>query len=387
VRTLLEPLVGVADEVLVAADSRVGAADLAEYAAVADRLLRVDVVHSERLFAWLHAQCSGDWIFRIDADEVASPDLVAALPDLMLNPDVREYWIPRVWLFPDARRWLNEPPWWPDYQLRLYRNDSFLRFAGIQHSTAVSQQPAAYLELPLYHLDLLVNSLEQREEKAALYDRLRPNMEAPGGGAMNQRYYLPERATALELGDLRDEDVGEIERVLSAGPRGEAPVPDSPVTSVAQTDLWLEGRPFDPDVHRGRIEPTETTIEMTPGEMRVIHFRVTNTGTQTWPWHNPEIYEGRQVRLSYHWFNDDGSVYEYDGLRTWLPCRIRPGGSTVIPLMVRAPTATGTYILDVDLVHERWFGCSTRVVVPVGRTSKLRASPPTPDAAAETRPR
>ena len=146
VRALLEPFVGVADEVLVAADSRVGASDLAEYAAVADRLLRVDVVHSERLFAWLHAQCGGDWIFRIDADEVASPDLVAALPELMLNRDVREYWIPRVWLYPDARRWLDEPPWWPDYQLRLYRNGRPIYTGPVQQVLLrIKEAPADFM--------------------------------------------------------------------------------------------------------------------------------------------------------------------------------------------------------------------------------------------------
>ena len=368
IRALIEPLREIADEVVIAADARVNEAALAEYAAVADRVFRVEVVYAERHLAWMHAQCSGDWIFRIDADEVASPALVASIPKLISNRSVREYWLPRRWLFPGADSWLDEPPWWPDYQLRLYRNDCFLRFSGALHSSAVSQAPTSYLEAPLYHLDLLLNNIEQREAKATFYDSIRPGLEAPNGGTMNQRYYLPERASSLELTAVPDDDRCEIERVLTAsavtaGALGRR----IPVTEVAETDVWLEGRPFDPEVHRAEIAPIETTVRMVPNEVRGIHFRVTNTGRAPWPWHNPEIDEGRQVRLSYHWLNEDGSIFEHDGLLTWLPCRLQPGRSTVVPLIVRAPDDEGTYVLDVDLVHERWFGCSVRVTVPVGR--------------------
>lgn len=366
VRALIEPLREIADEVLIAADARVDEAALAEYAVIADRILRVEVVHSERHFAWMHAQCSSDWIFRIDADEVASPALVAAVPKLILDRDVRQYWLPRRWLYPDASSWLDEIPWCPDYQLRLYRNDCFLRFAGLQHTSAVSQPPASYLEAPLYHLDLLVNDVEQREAKAAFYDSLRPGVEVPGGGAMNQRFYLPERASSLELTNVPDHDRLEIERVLSASAvTGGALDSELPVVTTAETDLWLEGRPFEPERFRAEIDPIEKTIRMMPGEERAVHFRVTNSGQATWFWHNPEIDEGRQVRISYHWLKEDGSIHDYDGLRTWLPRRLDPGASTVVPLIVRAPEKKGTYILEVDLVHERWFGGSVRVTVPV----------------------
>jgi hypothetical protein len=92
----MEPLRKVADEIVIAADSRVDAESLAEYAAVADQLFRIEVVHSERHFAWMHQQCTGDWIFRIDADELASPALVAALPQLIQNRDIRQACVPAV---------------------------------------------------------------------------------------------------------------------------------------------------------------------------------------------------------------------------------------------------------------------------------------------------
>ena len=301
VRALLEPLREVADEIVIAADARLEEATLAEYDAVADKLLRAEVLHGDHHHQWMHSQCSGEWILHMDADEVASPALVAAIPELVQDRGVRQHWLPRRWLYPDTGSWLDEPPWWPDYQLRLYRNDCLLRFAGeLLHGGAVSQPPETYLESPLYHLNLISTSTEQREAKVASYDAIRPRMEAPGGGAMNRRYYLPEYASALELSAVPDDDRLEIERVLSASAVDASGVLDSPipVTTLAETDLSLEGRPFEADVHHAEIVPVENTIRMMPGEDRAIHFRVTNLGRAAWPWQNPEIYPGRQVRSS-----------------------------------------------------------------------------------------
>jgi hypothetical protein len=373
-RALLEPFREVADEVVVAADASLGEETLAEYGSVADRLLRMEVVNSERHLAWLHAQCKGDWIFRIDADEVASGALVGALKGLTRNNNIRQYWFPRRWLFGGAKNWLNEPPWWPDYQLRLYRNDCFLRFSGFQHSTATSQPPDMYTELPLYHLDLVVNSYESRELKAARYDALRPGLQAPGGGAMNERYYLPELAPAVRSEPVPPGDLPELERVLGAKPRRRRrflrrSVRALPVVTAAESARWLDLQPFDRAIHQGKIEPIESSIRMWAGERRVVHFRVTNTGNGVWPWYNPDLHPGHQVRLSYHWRDAEGGLYEEDGERTWLPCRLGSGESTVVPLMVAAPADEGNFILEVDLVQEHWFGCGLGVPVQVFATS------------------
>jgi hypothetical protein len=245
VKALVEPLRDVADEIVIAADMRVDAGTLAEYASVADRLFRTEFVYLERHLSWLHDQCSGDWVLRIDADEIASPALIQALPTLIEDVRFRQYLLPRRWLYSDPACWLDQPPWWPDYQLRLYRKDCFLRFSGLIHTSAVSQPPSGYVEFPLYHLDLIVNSLEQREQKVAFYDGLRPEMEAPGGGAMNERYYLPERTKSLELAAVPAEDRPAIARVLGATAKhGASEAPELPVISAIELDRWLEGGEF-----------------------------------------------------------------------------------------------------------------------------------------------
>src|SRR5690348_18507308 len=61
-----------------------------------------------------HTRWTGDW-----SSDVCSSDL---------------WWIPRRWLIHGIDRYLDDVPWVPDYQLRLYRNDpAVLRFSDEFH--------------------------------------------------------------------------------------------------------------------------------------------------------------------------------------------------------------------------------------------------------------
>ena len=45
----------------------------------------------------LNKNCSGEWIFQIDADEIPNKYLIQALPYVLeSNSDVEAYWVPRV---------------------------------------------------------------------------------------------------------------------------------------------------------------------------------------------------------------------------------------------------------------------------------------------------
>src|SRR5207244_3087791 len=120
---------------------------LGHYARAADQLFRIEFVDFvERALPWLHAQCTGDWILRVDGDEILSPALVAQVRDLIAERGVVQYYLPRRWLFPDFGHWLHEWPWWPDYQNRLVRNDGGLWVPGICHTVNAPRLPARYLE-------------------------------------------------------------------------------------------------------------------------------------------------------------------------------------------------------------------------------------------------
>src|SRR5215204_4106038 len=135
---LLDLLRPVADEIVVAVDQEADGETLRVCAAFADDLIRVPHAPPlERSLAWLHAQCSATWILRLDSDEIPSAALLDALPSLAAAKDVAYCCLTRRWLYPDPARYLDLPPWQPDYQIRLVRNDAaFLTFPGEMHTSA-----------------------------------------------------------------------------------------------------------------------------------------------------------------------------------------------------------------------------------------------------------
>tara|TARA_R110002050_G_scaffold112135_1_gene226207 strand:+ start:3851 stop:4477 length:627 start_codon:yes stop_codon:yes gene_type:complete len=82
----------------------------------------------------LTENCTGDWIFQLDADEYPHEYLFTAIPWMIENnPEVEAFWLARIntvsgitqdhidkwgWQVND-RDWIN----FPDYQMRLYKND------------------------------------------------------------------------------------------------------------------------------------------------------------------------------------------------------------------------------------------------------------------------
>jgi Glycosyltransferase sugar-binding region containing DXD motif len=365
VAAILRLLRPAADEIVVAADSRADRDRLEEYTAAADRVLRVNFTQAERHIAWLHEQCSCEWIFRIDADEVPSLVLLKQLRDLTRERRAQQYWFPRRWLYPDPDHWLEETPWWPDYQNRFVRNDGTLRFRGLPHTGAELSLPAAYVEEPLYHLTCLLADVRARRSRAITYEVMSPGLEAPGGGSLNRRFYLPELFAQRKPVRVPAQDAAAITAVLAVGTAPRAPLTDIAVIPSAETDRYWAGRLVAADAYAAKLEPLEPEPRMRVGEARALHFRVTNQGSETWPW---DIRAGPEIRCAYRWLDLDETVLEPEGLRTSFPCTVSPGESVVVPVVVEAPAAEGAFLLEVDLVHEqvRWFDSPCRVRVTVG---------------------
>jgi hypothetical protein len=362
----------VADEIVVAVDSRVHVGELRAYDDVADRVLRFEFQPPvDRPRAWLHQQCRGDWILGIDGDEVPSGDLVESLPELVAARDVQHVAFPRRWLYPNADTWLGELPWWPDFQIRLVRNDATLAFRGGVHGGVMPAAPSLHVDTPLYHLDCIVKSKRQRRKKARDYEAQQPAREAYGGGPLNATMYVPERRRVTDLCPVPVEDRELIDCVLGAtavptsiGPYGSVPVaPASEIDAVAPT------RRLPRDAYRATLALYERGRRMAPGERRPVHVRVTNDGTVTWPWGlDPEP----QIRVSYHWRTTDGRTVTFEGMRSPFTARLAPGGSQIVPVWVEAPSDSGIYVLEFDLVHEhvRWFETPLAVEIDVSHRAR-----------------
>jgi len=80
----------------------------------------------------LKSNCTGDYIFQIDADEIPHEVMIAYLPEVLQSNPVDIIFVPRVNTVEgltqshiDKWRWnVNEKGWvnWPDYQTRIYKN-------------------------------------------------------------------------------------------------------------------------------------------------------------------------------------------------------------------------------------------------------------------------
>jgi hypothetical protein len=376
VAAILEPLRPYAEEVLIAVDARVDEDTLSAYAAVADRLFRIEYVLFERHLAWLCAQCAGEWILLLDGDELPSQALVRRLPELLAAKRVQQHWLRRAWLYPDAHTVLAGAPWSEDFVARLVRNDGTLRFSGERHTGPEPLTPREYVEEPLYHLDLLTRTAEQRRDKAVCYEVQRPGLRAPGGGRLNEAFYLPELGHSLELRPTPEEDRTPLARALDGSARPpRAALARVPFVSLADMDRMWEGRTVLPSAYRASIRALAPALSFTPGERRRVYVRVSNEGEERWP---ASLQERPLIRLSSRWLRADGSAHTAEGPRSGLGRTVAPGESLLAALDVQAPADAGEYVLEVDLVHEhvRWFDCACRLPVRVGASGVLAPSGP-----------
>ncbi len=367
VAAILEPLRPYAEEIVIAADARVEEPTLAGYASIADRLFRIEFSFPERHMAWLYAQCQGDWILRLDGDELPSQAFLRRLPTMLASREVQQFWAPTAWLYPDCNRFLAGLPWSTGFVPRLARNDGTLRFSGLTHDHAQPVSPIEYVEEPFYHLELLLSTEQERLDKIVRYEVARPRLSAAGGGRLNEAFYLPELRDSLELSAVPKEDRVGIAQALdpSSVPVQSAPTADIPLVSLAEMDRLWEGRRVGEDAYRTRIELGESSPALAPSEHRHMYFHVHNEGSESWP---AQLDAKPAIRLSYRWLDPDGNVLIPEGHRSAFTRPVRPGQSILAPVHVEAPPLAGAYVLEVDVVHEdvRWFDCACRVSVDVG---------------------
>ena len=369
VAAALRPLREIVDEVVICADARASAGDLSAYATVADRLFTAEFRHLEFHLQWLHDQCSGDWILRLDGDEVPSAALLAELPRLVRDERVAQYRIPRAWLYPDTRHWLAEVPWWPDGQLRLVRNDDRLAFDGRDHTSAAPVEPVGSASAPIYHLATTIQSHARRWNRALLYDVRRPGLRPPGGGPM-ATYYLPERFAETAPRPVPDADARMLDGVLAApaptaGARADAVLAARRAVPAAEIERVWGQRTIDPRAIGGVIEVSDPDVQcawMEAGETREVVVRAANAGAEEW---TAGMEPPPHIRVGIRWWAADGALAAE--ARSPIPVRLRPGEDHRWALRVTAPEVPGAYDLEVDLVLEdvAWTGCGPRHRVTV----------------------
>ncbi len=130
----------------------------------------------------------------------------------------------------------------------------------------------------------------------------------------------------------------------------------------------LEPRPLPPAAMVVAFEQVRPPDRVQVGATFTVTVRLKNLGSEPWP--ARETPDGRNtVGLAYHWFDMEGKVVVWDGIRTRLRGDLAPGKSMTLQATVRAPDRPGRYRLQFDMVQElvAWFGTgkASAAAVPV----------------------
>lgn len=338
---LLGEIDGLVDEIVMGVDAASRDDTLEIARAGADVVFRFEHVGPPvraRLLPLRHA--TGDWVLSIDEDEGLDDRFGAILGDLVTDARYSHYWFPRRWLVdltPPA--YLHAAPWYPDWQLRLFRNQQ----ARVWHTGRVH---SGYRVMGLgcwedrtaiLHYEPLVLTAAERAAKGPFY-------RAHGGEGRAEEQH--QSTTGWETRPLSARPApAAIARRPRAGRlvAGVVAVPEAPATPP-----W------------GAALEVRTPEAAGCGTMVLAEVTARNTGGLDW---SPATGSWPHLHLSHHLLGADGTLRQRDGERITLPRIVAPGDAVCFPFTFRAPDAPGSYLLEWDLVSEGecWFAeCGSR---------------------------
>jgi len=131
----------------------------------------------------LKKMCSGDYIFNLDADELPHKSLMKNIKSILeSNPTIDLYWVPRVNTVDGItqehiNKWgwrVNKKGWvnFPDYQGRIWRNRSNIRWEKPVHEVLTGYKEHTYLpeeeEYCFYH----PKTIDRQEKQNLFYDTI-----------------------------------------------------------------------------------------------------------------------------------------------------------------------------------------------------------------------
>jgi Glycosyl transferase family 2 len=341
---LLDHVGAFADQIVVAVDdaSTDDTFDVARSGAdVTFRFAARRMAGTARMLALDHAR--GDWVLSIDDDERLSSGFAELLPELLADARHSHYWFPRTWAVSwDPPTFVRDLPWFPDWQLRLFRNDRRIVWhpAAVHVGYLVAGTGCHEARTSIVHLERLWTTNEQRQAKLRRYEDLR-------GDRRHGDFYAPVRADAT-LAPLRPA-------------AAVAPGAGGPARGARAIDGVLVG------VEPGTPPPWGASLQvamprsLTAGAREIVDLRAWNTGGLRWV---PPRLDWPRLFLSYHVARLDGTMLEWDGARTPVGRIVDPGEEAGFLVLFEAPEEPGDYLVGWDVVDEGdvWFSqCGSRI--------------------------
>jgi hypothetical protein len=127
----------------------------------------------------LNLLCTGDFIFQIDADEYLPEEFIDLLHQILeANPEVDLYYVPRVNTVSGlTQEHIQRWGWnvdslgrvnWPDYQTRVYKNNSEIKWRNKVHEVIEGYKQYSVLP-PVDELALIHPKTIERQEKQNNY--------------------------------------------------------------------------------------------------------------------------------------------------------------------------------------------------------------------------
>jgi hypothetical protein len=355
-----------ADEVVVGVD-----------AGSSDRTLEIARDRAHRVFLFEHPgtpeparllfldQVRSAWLLVLDDDERMEQGFGDLLPELLADERYTHYAFSRKWVIPGpGPTYARALPWFPDWQVRLFRNDPRIVWHGPASHSGYQIVGVGCREVraSIVHYERVLRPDREREGKVMRYRGL-------GGQGRFEEFYAPLPAWAsVPLEEHPSERGGSWEH--HRAPREPARVLDPTLHRVAD---------------RSALPPWGARLEVTPpprvraGEPSVAAIEATNLGRLRWI---PPALEWPRLYLSYHVRSIEGEVLVWDGERTPMGRVVDPGASGSFLGLVRPPERPGDYVLEWDVVSEGecWFAecgsatTSVRVHVEPGSLASAAAT-------------
>lgn len=131
----------------------------------------------------LTQNCTGDWIFQLDADETIDPILIQSLSNILEgNTNIEMFFIPRInivnGLTPEhiaKWRWqVNEKGWvnFPDVQGRLYQNKQSIFWAGKVHEQLQGFESYTIFPQDETYCIKHIKEIERQERQNNFYEQI-----------------------------------------------------------------------------------------------------------------------------------------------------------------------------------------------------------------------
>jgi len=367
VRALLECCRGVVDEVVLVVDDSGDLDTLDACADLADRRFLVASSSIVSTLGWMLHQCRGDWILRLDDDEIPSAALLEALPGLIADRFPTNIAFHRRWLYPGGGSHIVTRPWRPDFQVRLVRNvPGIWTFPGLGHGALDVQGERRFRAEALYHADCILRPVQARRAKRARFAALQPDLNADGVPA--NEVYVPEDHD-VETAEVPAADAAFIERVLGGCPAPSrlTALDPAPPRAVAYTEIerLISSRGVTAQAYAGHVALEDPPTTLAAGCGHHLEVVARNDGSEWWsPRDRPP-----RIRLGCQWLDPHSGRPAAPEDRALFTETVRPGQSTRVWALLVAPERPGRYVLEIDLVHEevRWFGFPARAHVIVER--------------------